>query len=39
LPAAAADYLLIGNAQEAASGDGSIIEVLPYSTPTIKTVT
>lgn len=38
LPAAAADYRKIGIALEAASGDGSIIEVLPYDFHTVTTV-
>ena len=38
LPAAAADYKKIGIALAAASGDGSIIEVLPYDYTTTTTV-
>ncbi len=38
LPAAAATYLKIGIALEAASADGSIIEVLPYDYTSTTTV-
>lgn len=38
LPAAAGDYLRIGQALEAAAADGDIIQVLPYATPTVVTV-
>lgn len=38
LPAAAADYKKIGIALQAASGDGSIIEVLAYDYHTVTTV-
>ena len=39
LPAGAGDYRKIGMAMEAASGAGSIIEVLPYDYNTVTTVT
>jgi multidrug efflux pump subunit AcrA (membrane-fusion protein) len=38
LPGAAGTYRKIGQALQAASGDGSIIEVLPYDHNTVKTV-
>jgi hypothetical protein len=39
LSGSAGDYKKIGKALQAASGDGSIIEVLPYDYHTITTVT
>lgn len=39
LPVGAADYRKIGIAMQAASGDGSIIEVLPVDHVTVTTVT
>jgi hypothetical protein len=39
LPVGAGDYRKIGIAMQAASGDGSIIEVLPYDYITVTTVT
>ena len=39
LPAGAGDYRKIGIAMNAASGDGSIIEVLPVDCVTVTTVT
>lgn len=39
LPAGAGDYLLVGQALEEATADGDIVHFLPYSTPTITTVT
>lgn len=38
LPADAGDYRKIGKALEAASGDGSVIEVLPYDFHHVETV-
>lgn len=38
LPAAAATYRRIGKAMEAASGDGAVIEVLPYDFCATETV-
>lgn len=39
LPASAGDYRKIGKALKAASGNGSIIEVLPYDYHHVETVT
>jgi len=39
LPAGAGDYRKIGIAMKAASGDGSIVEVLPVDCVTVTTVT
>ncbi|MCF8094466.1 MAG: DUF2190 family protein [Desulfobacteraceae bacterium] len=39
LPSGAGDYRKIGKALEAASGDGSIIEILPYDYNHVETVT